>query len=310
MTSAAAPPPQVEHALSEKRILASIEHPFVVRLATYWHDAGNLYLLMEPLLGGELRTLLQRHGQRGLPEASARFYSANVAAALSYLHEQSVLYRDVCAENLMLDERGYLRLVDFGFAKVVHERTHTLCGTTDYIAPEVLRRTGHDHSADWWSLGVLTYEMLYGYTPFRADDPKQLLANILRSSPRFPCLSFGQQRVFVSELLVSSPTERLGGGFGGARAVRFHPWFRTIDWEALMRLKLPPPHVPALASPLDTHNFLEYHASDESPSEEALALEKGVSDEALAAALVRLGEYDDHALVGTQERVRPEAYAA
>eukprot|EP00002_Diphylleia_rotans_P030790 TRINITY_DN6367_c0_g1_i2.p1 TRINITY_DN6367_c0_g1~~TRINITY_DN6367_c0_g1_i2.p1 ORF type:complete len:372 (+),score=50.54 TRINITY_DN6367_c0_g1_i2:46-1161(+) len=168
---------QVEHINTEKRILNQLRHPFIVTLYCSFQDDRSLYMLLEYINGGEIFSHLRRMG-RFAPEA-ARFYSAQIVLILEYLHSLDIVYRDLKPENLLLDRQGYLKITDFGFAKVVIDRTWTLCGTPEYLAPEIIQSKGHGKGVDWWALGVLIYEMLVGYPPFFDDHPFGVYEKIL-----------------------------------------------------------------------------------------------------------------------------------
>ena len=206
---------QVEHILSEKRIMASVEHPFVVRFGGCFQgscrnrarchvvqfiltddrvyvvardrclaDEKFVHLVLEYAPGGEFFTHLQKAGR--LENDAARFYAAQVILIVEYLHQQGIVYRDLKPENLLLDTKGYFKLTDFGFAKKVAFKTYTLCGTPEYVAPEMLLNKGHGQSVDWWGFGILLFEMLSGHTPFVADDPMDVYKQILECRVRFP----------------------------------------------------------------------------------------------------------------------------
>ena len=168
---------QVEHILNEKVILAQIDHPFIVTLGCTFQDDKLLYMVLEYVVGGEFFTHLRTAGR--FDNATSRFYSAQITMIFEYLHDQDFIYRDLKPENLLLDKDGYLKITDFGFAKRVAFKTYTLCGTPEYIAPEVLLNKGHGKGVDWWTLGILNYEMLAGQPPFVDDDPMGIYQQIL-----------------------------------------------------------------------------------------------------------------------------------
>ena len=172
---------QQSHVLNEKRILASMDPPFVLRLMATYQDEGELYMLLELALGGELFSLLAKRAP--LSDKDARFYASQVVSIFNYMHGLKVIYRDLKPENLLLDEFGYLKMVDFGFAKILHDRTWTLCGTPEYLAPEIILNKGHGYGADWWCVGILTYECLMGTTPFVASDPMEGYRKIVTPAP-------------------------------------------------------------------------------------------------------------------------------
>lgn len=153
----------------EAEIMTSLVHPFIARCYTVMEDVKGKYFLMEALCGGELCELLYFEGK--FSEEWSMFYSASVLAAFAHMHERKVAYRDLKPENLVLDEAGYVKIVDFGLAKIINGQTYTFCGTPDYLAPEVILSEGHDWGVDYWGLGVLIYEMTEGAAPFCAENP-------------------------------------------------------------------------------------------------------------------------------------------
>lgn len=151
---------QVEHVKSEKDILKRIQHPFIVNLFATFQDNRRLFMVMEFVHGGELFSYLRRETK--LDNAGGRFYASEITVALQYLHSMDIVYRDLKPENLLIDGEGHVKITDFGFAKVVLDRTWTVCGTPEYLAPEVIQSKGHGKSVDWWALGILIFEMLAG----------------------------------------------------------------------------------------------------------------------------------------------------
>ncbi|KAA0718250.1 cGMP-dependent protein kinase 1 [Triplophysa tibetana] len=188
---------QQEHIRSEKLIMQEAHSDFIVRLYRTFKDSKYLYMLMEACLGGELWTILRDRGN--FDDSTTRFYTACVVEAFAYLHSKGIIYRDLKPENLILDHRGYAKLVDFGFAKKIGfgKKTWTFCGTPEYVAPEIILNKGHDISADYWSLGILMYELLTGSPPFSGPDPMKTYNIILRGIDMIdPFLS--SQSQFVS----------------------------------------------------------------------------------------------------------------
>jgi len=247
---------QQSHVLNEKNILAMMNHPFVLALIQTYQDAGELYMLMELALGGELFSLLAKRAP--LFDSPAKFYAASVASMFSYMHGLKVIYRDLKPENLLLDDKGYLKLVDFGFAKILVDRTWTLCGTPEYLAPEIILNKGHGFGADWWCLGILAYECLTGTTPFVSNDPMEGYRKIIKCRVPWPTQLTAHAKDFIDKLLTVDPTRRLGCGKGGPREVRQHDWFKMIDFKALEAKELPAPYVPKIKSQADTSNFDQY----------------------------------------------------
>lgn len=245
-----------EAALNEKVILRMITSPFLIRLAATFNSKEYLYFLLEPAMGGELFTVYQRSNLFG-KESLAIFYIACVLRALEHLHERYVCYRDLKTENLLLDRSGYLKVTDFGLAKIVMGHTFTLCGTPEYLAPEIVSKTGYTAAVDWWALGVLTYELMVGETPFAASDSMAIFHNILAGIEQVQFPFTGSWSGLVIGLCKKVPSERLPMRTGGSKNVEEHKWFakHSFDWEALNARRMRPPHVPSLANDEDLGQF-------------------------------------------------------
>jgi cGMP-dependent protein kinase len=233
---------------------------FIVRLYRTFRDNKYLYMLLEVCLGGELWALLRDRGV--FDDGTTRFYVACVIEALIYLHAKGIVYRDLKPENLLLDNSGYAKLVDFGFAKSIGfgRKTWTFCGTPEYVAPEVLLNKGHDFSTDLWSLGIFTYELLTGSPPFAASDPMKTYNLILRGidAIEFPRYITKNARHVIKRLCRESPAERLGYGNNGVKDVQKHKWFEGFNWEGLKKRTLTPPYMPKVMSSTDVSNFDVY----------------------------------------------------
>jgi len=191
-------------------------------------------------------------------EAQSRFYASCVCSAFSYMHDKFVVYRDLKPENLLFDSEGYLKVVDFGFAKLITDRTWTLCGTPEYLAPEIITNKGHNLAVDWWAFGILIFEMLVGQPPFCADDPMDIYQKILRNRVSYPALVSKNARDLISKLLVSNPSQRLGSLKRGHRDVSGHVFFKAVDWGDLLKKTGKAPYIPKISSPTDTSNFDDY----------------------------------------------------
>lgn len=247
---------QTEHMLSEKRILASLDHPFIVTLAGTFQDERYLYMALEYVVGGEFFTHLRNVGKLENPDA--KFYAAQVSLIFEYLHQRDFIYRDLKPENLLIDAVGYLKITDFGFAKRVAFKTYTLCGTPEYIAPEVLLNKGHGKGVDWWTLGILVYEMLVGQPPFVDDDPMGIYQQILNGKVNFPRFIDRNAKSLVKKLLMADLTKRFGCMKNGAADVKGHKWYIGLEWQALYEKQLTAPHMPRVAGSSDTSNFDPY----------------------------------------------------
>ncbi|KAF2678376.1 Pkinase-domain-containing protein [Lentithecium fluviatile CBS 122367] len=251
---------EVAHTLGERNILvrtAMAESPFIVGLKFSFQTPSDLYLVTDYMSGGELFWHLQREGR--FQEARAKFYIAELILALQHLHEHNIVYRDLKPENILLDAKGHIALCDFGLSKAnltENATTNTFCGTTEYLAPEVLLdEHGYTKMVDFWSLGVLVFEMCCGWSPFYAEDTQQMYKNIAFGKVRFPRDALSTEgRNFVKGLLNRNPKHRLGAT-RDAEELKAHPFFADIDWDALSKKNVIPPFKPKLKSELDVSNF-------------------------------------------------------
>jgi len=260
---------QVEHVKNERTILKMIQHPFLITLADSWKDTSFLYLLFPYICGGELFSYLRNAGR--FSPSTTLFYSAEIVSALDYLHSLSIAYRDLKPENLLLDREGHIVITDFGFAKEITDRTWTLCGTPEYLAPEIIQskvpgtkltNQGHNKAVDWWALGILIYEMLAGYPPFFDDNPFCIYEKILAGKLEWPQHMEQNPKDLIKRLLVHDRTKRLGNMKAGADDIKKHRWFKSVDWEEVYQRELKPPIVPKVSSDGDTRNFDNYPEED------------------------------------------------
>ncbi|KAL6427876.1 hypothetical protein ACFW04_008364 [Cataglyphis niger] len=258
---------QQQHIMSEKRIMSEADCDFVVKLYKTFKDRKYLYMLMEACLGGELWTVLRDKGH--FDDSTTRFYTACVVEAFDYLHSRNIIYRDLKPENLLLDNQGYVKLVDFGFAKRLDHgrKTWTFCGTPEYVAPEVILNKGHDISADYWSLGVLMFELLTGTPPFTGADPMKTYNIILKGidAIEFPRSITRNAMALIKKLCRDNPAERLGYQKGGISEIQKHKWFDGFNWEGLRTRTLEPPILPRVGGATDTTNFDAYPADSDPP---------------------------------------------
>ncbi|KAL1124158.1 hypothetical protein AAG570_001928 [Ranatra chinensis] len=247
---------QLDHTLNEKRILQALNFPFVVYMEFSLKDNSYLYFTMPFIAGGEMFTHLRRMGK--FDEGCSRFYSAQVVLALEYLHYLDLVYRDLKPENILIDKFGYLKITDFGFCKIVKGRTWTLCGTPEYLAPEIIMSKGYSKSVDWWSFGVLLYEMCAGYPPFIATDPMKIYEKIIAGRYRFANFFSPELRDLIKNLLQVDITKRFGILKMGVDDIKDHKWFRGIQWLSLLNRKLDAPFIPKCKSSGDSSNFEHY----------------------------------------------------
>ena len=255
---------QVESTLVEKKILEKLDYPFLVGMVFCFQTEERIYFIMPFVRGGELFQHLRNC--RFFPEEKVRFYSAIIGLSLEYLHTYGVIYRDIKPENILIDEDGYLRLVDFGMAKVLQkdEKATSFCGTPEYLAPEIITGEGHNRAADWWSYGILMYEMFFGIPPFFCDNQEKMYQLITRAELRFPkkIIISDNAKDLLQKLLIKDQDERLGSK-SGFNEIKAHPFFKGFDFDALEHRKLEAPFKPELKDKLDVTNFDEEFTSEE-----------------------------------------------
>ncbi|KAF9784064.1 kinase-like domain-containing protein [Thelephora terrestris] len=253
---------QVDHTNSEQGILLSISHPFIINLWGTFQDATNLYMIMDFVHGGELFTLLRKAQGGRFPDPVAKFYAAEVAMALNYLHTHDIVYRDLKPENILLADDGHIKIADFGFAKHCEGTTWTLCGTPDYLAPEVVNQSRYNKSVDWYALGVLIFEMLFGQPPFHEPEisPMALYNKISKGPSTIQWPPFFNPRAtdLILKLMETDPSKRYGNMRNGAGDVFAHPWFKEVVWQNLLTKNISPPYIPKTISDGDASAFERY----------------------------------------------------
>ncbi|KAG0306162.1 camp-dependent protein kinase catalytic subunit [Dissophora globulifera] len=248
---------QVEHTNNEKMILERVEHPFLINMWGTFQDVRNLYMVTDYVVGGELFSVL-RKSQR-FPEHVARFYTCEVLLALEYLHSHAVIYRDLKPENLLLDSMGHIKIIDFGFAKHVPQNmTWTLCGTPDYLAPEIIQSKGYGKAVDWWSMGVLMFEMCAGFPPFYDEDHIKLYGKIMAGKFRYQPHFSPAFKDILKRLLTADLTKRYGNLRGGATDIKNHVWFEGINWDMVYSRQIEAPYRPTILGEGDSSNFDDY----------------------------------------------------
>ena len=301
---------QVDHIMSEKAILQAINHPMIISLWGTSQDDLHLYMYMEFVSGGELFSHLRRAGR--FTNDTGKFFAASIILAMQHLHGKcsrsrshtqglrcallcatrplrrllfrtalDIVYRDLKPENLLLDEFGYLKITDFGFAKKVEDRTWTLCGTPEYLAPEIIQSKGHGKAVDWWALGILVYEMLAGYPPFYDENPFGIYQKILAGKIEFPRHFDVHAKDLIKKLLTADRSKRLGNLKAGAEDVKKHKWFRNFQFKDLIDAELAAPVNPDVKGEGDTHNFDQYPDSQDDgtmPALDAAAAKKYFQD--------------------------------
>ncbi|XP_036350358.1 serine/threonine-protein kinase N2 isoform X3 [Ochotona princeps] len=256
---------EVDSLMCEKRIFEtvnSVRHPFLVNLFACFQTKEHVCFVMEYAAGGDL--MMHIHTDV-FSEPRAVFYAACVVLGLQYLHEHKIVYRDLKLDNLLLDTEGFVKIADFGLCKEgmgYGDRTSTFCGTPEFLAPEVLTETSYTRAVDWWGLGVLIYEMLVGESPFPGDDEEEVFDSIVNDEVRYPRFLSTEAISIMRRLLRRNPERRLGAGEKDAEDVKKHPFFRLIDWNALMDKKVKPPFVPTIRGREDVSNFDDEFTSE------------------------------------------------
>ena len=229
-------------------------HPFICAVHEAYNAPKHVMFLMDLVPGGELFSLLAK--ARVLSQSATALYVAMVGSALGYLSARKIAHRDVKLENLLFDDKGYLKLVDFGFAKKIESRTFTFCGTPDYMAPDILTGKGHNYAVDWWSLGVLTYELVHGQSPFDAPDQMATFRRIRGGKYKIHSSVGLEVSDVIRRLLAPNPFKRLGMLAGAEKGLLAHPLCAHIDVDAMLQRELPTlPYVPSSSSPGDLSNF-------------------------------------------------------
>ncbi|EEY16065.1 protein kinase DC2 [Verticillium alfalfae VaMs.102] len=262
---------QVDHVRHERHILGDVSgHPFITNMIAAFSDADTLYMLLDYVPGGELFSYLRK--MRRFDESTAKFYTAEIVLVLEFLHEQQgrVAYRDLKPENLLLDKNGHIKLVDFGFAKRLSSEdgqpteTYTLCGTPEYLAPEVIHNKGHTTAVDWWALGILLYEFLTGYPPFWHQNPIEIYKQIVEKPVTFPAEPHisDNAKDLIKSFCTVDRSKRLGNMNGGAQRVKDHPFFKGIRWDELLGQRVRGPIVPPVRSSSDSQCFDQYPEED------------------------------------------------
>lgn len=240
---------------NERNILADVGFPFIVRLNYAFQTAGKLYLILDFLRGGDLFTRLSKEVM--FTEEDVKFYLAELALALNHLHGVGIIYRDLKPENILLDQDGHIALTDFGLSKqpLGESKTYSFCGTVEYMAPEVVNRKGHTFAADWWSFGVLMYEMLTGNLPFHGSNRQDTMNQILKTKLGMPENLSPEAQSLLRALFKRNPQNRLGASPDGIEDIKKHEFFATVDWKALVNKKVRPPFIPAVSRADDTFYF-------------------------------------------------------
>ncbi|KAG0477423.1 hypothetical protein HPP92_013806 [Vanilla planifolia] len=246
-----------EYMKAERDILTKVDHPFIVQLRYSFQTKYRLYLVLDFVNGGHLFFQLYRHGL--FREDLARIYAAEIVSAVSHLHANGIMHRDLKPENILLDADGHVMLTDFGLAKEFDEntRSNSMCGTVEYMAPEIILGKGHDKAADWWSVGILLFEMLTGKPPFIGGNRDKIQQKIVKEKMKLPGYLSSEAHAILKGLLQKEASRRLGSGPSGCNEIKNHKWFKCINWRKLDAREVQPSFRPNVDGKLCIANFDE-----------------------------------------------------
>ena len=247
---------QIAHTKVERKILEKIDYPFIAQLFYAFQNKEKLYMITEYMPGGEM--FYHLHKEEYFKESKAKFYICEIILAIEHLHKNNIIYRDLKPENILLDENGHIKLTDFGLSKIVNDinkdRTFTICGTPEYVAPEVLTGKGYNKSVDWWSLGIVLYEMLCGYSPFREARERidiEIYFKPIHHDNLISDIAFD----LINKLIEPNCEKRLGYGIMDSIEIKNHVFFKDINWKKVERKEIEPEYKPVLKKPGDVSNF-------------------------------------------------------
>ncbi len=246
------------HTKTERDLMVKINCPFIVNIKSAFQDSSKLYMVSEFMQGGDMFFHMHDGQIVIFNNEKTKFYILELVLALEFLHKKNMIYRDLKPENILLDEKGHVKLTDFGLSKILDEesdKTFTICGTPQYLAPEVLLKKGYDKAVDWWSLGCVMYEMLSGRLPFCIKRGMKLSQKIYEKGVDYPPIISKDAKDLIQKLLVVDPQKRLGQGPNGSEDIKKHPFFKGVNWEDAKKKKLKPPFIPKLKNDTDLRYF-------------------------------------------------------
>ena len=244
------------HTQTERDLMVKISCPFIINIKSAFQDEKYLYIISDFMQGGDM--YFHMHEQHKFELDLTQFYISELVLAIEYLHKNNMVYRDLKPENILLDSKGHIKLTDFGLSKMFNsskDKAFTICGTIQYLAPEMFMKKGYDKMVDWWALGCLLYEMLVGQLPFPIKRGAKINLDIYKNKIKFPRYLNEDARDLISQLLIIDPKKRLGSGKGGAEQIKKHPFFEEINWDDIWNKKIIPPFKPELEDELDLKYF-------------------------------------------------------
>ena len=252
---------QTEHILNEMNIVPTLDHPSIIKFLSFNQDDKYLYFGFEFLPGGDLFTLLKAENNLSIDQS--QFYLGQIIFALDYLHSKKIIYRNLKPENILINKNGYIKLTDFELVKYLDDRTYTICGTPGYMAPEIILNKGYGLGVDWWSLGILLYEMICGVDPFADDSPMKIYENILEGKIKFTSYFDDCSKSLIKHLLDKDTSKRYGNLKNGVDDIKNHPFFRSMNWEKLLKQEIPADFIPKIKAGNELKYFDFYPNSDE-----------------------------------------------
>ena len=248
---------QQTHTKTERDLMVKINSPFIVNIKSAFQDKEKLYIVTEFMQGGDM--FFHMHvSHEPFKTDKVKFYVMELILALDFLHKNNMVYRDLKPENILLDTKGHIKLTDFGLSKILEtedDKAYTICGTPQYLAPEVILKKGYDKAVDWWSLGCVMYEMLTGKLPFPIKKGLKLTGRIYQQKVDFPKKIDNNAKDLMQKLLIVDPNERLGSGPEGGEKIKNHPFFKGINWKNVQDRKIKPPFIPKLKKETDLKYF-------------------------------------------------------
>ena len=248
---------QQTHTKTERDLMVKINSPFIINIKSAFQDQEKLYIVTEFMQGGDM--FFHMHdSHEPFKTDKVKFYVMELILALDFLHKNNMVYRDLKPENILLDTKGHIKLTDFGLSKILEtedDKAYTICGTPQYLAPEVILKKGYDKAVDWWSLGCVMYEMLTGKLPFPIKKGLKLTGRIYQQKVDFPKKIDNNAKDLMQKLLIVDPNERLGSGPEGGEKIKNHPFFKGINWKNVQDRKIKPPFIPKLKKETDLKYF-------------------------------------------------------
>lgn len=273
---------QTQQTLHEKDVLLKTVHPFLVFAHATFQSPAKIFLILDYVPGGELFGRLKEEGQ--FSEDRTRLYAAEILLGLGFLHSKGLIYRDLKPENILVDGEGHAKITDFGLVKegmTANSTTTTFCGTPEYIAPEMLQQQPYTQAVDWWSFGILIYEMLTGMPPFYDENVNKMYRMVITHDVDFPSYISAPARDLITKLLSKNPDERLGSGEDDYKAIEQHEFFSKLNFDDVLNKKYQPEWVPNIKEETDTSNFdTEFTGEDAVVSfEDASLIDQNTQDE-------------------------------